>query len=468
MDDLNTATIQDDTTGSSPDASVASPVTAESSPADTATPLPGESSAARDAQPLATTDGQVTVDPIDEALKALPSAEELEKQAGQGIQYAKALSTFRPIVESHRQLTEQFTPWQPIVEQYQNPAELQPVLELSNSLFGKTRMSDDGQIVPDTSEFVEMIHKDSPHRLDQIIVDGLLTKTVHNGVEDTRLEHLRKHMGWLLPSEVPVGAVDQSDLQNIKPEYREVFQKLAPETQEMLINGSELARDQFLQRELSESNRLASEAKQAQENEVKFFQEAQEAGYQAVVTGYGETLNSIVDDIFKNVSNDSVTLTGNKETDTFLKGLVGATLVNLTDPVKRPLTEQHLGIKIPAELDKRATDYEDALSRAVIAEKYGDNAAAKELRRQANAHAQWLRVKGHEIGAQALSNLSKILGFSYETQNNLLGQAQRTRPVVPGTPVNPANPNQASVQMPDAAPFSQEWIEQTTRQFVRT
>jgi hypothetical protein len=467
VDVIDTPT-SDETAGSSPDTSVAVSATVESSPTDTATPLPGDTSAARDAQPLATSE-QVTVDPIDEALKALPTTEELSKQAEQGIQYAKALSTFRPIVESHRQLTQQFTPWQPIIEQFTNPAEIQPVLDLSNALFGKTRMSDDGQVVPDTQEFVEMIHKESPHRLDQIIVDGLLTKTLHNGVEDTRLEHLRKHMGWLLPSEVPVGATaDQSDLQNIKPEYREVFQKLAPETQEMLINGSELAREQFLQKELSESNRLAAETKATQQKEVQFLQEAQEAGYQAVVEGYGQTLNSIVDDIFKDVSNDKVTLTGNKETDVFLKGLVGAALVNLTDPVKRPLTEQNLGIKIPAELDQRATAYEDALSKAVICEKYGDNAAAKELRRQANAHAQWLKVKGHEIGAQALSNLSKILGFSYETQNNLLGQATRTRPVVTGTPVNPALPNQAKIDMPEAAPFSPEWIEQTSRPFVRS
>lgn len=435
---------------------------------DTATPT-GDTSAARDAQPLATTDEQVTVDPVDEALKALPSAEELTKQAGQGIQYAKALSTFRPIVESHRQLTEQFTPWQPIIEQYQNPAEFQSTLELSNALYGKTRMSDDNQIVPDTSEFVEMIHKESPHRLDQIIVDGLLTKTTHNGVEDTRLEHLRKHMGWLLPSEVPVGAADQSDLANIKPEFREVFQKLAPETQEMLINGSEVAREQYLAEKLSKATQEAADAKKAQEDEVKFFHEAQQAGYDAVVTGYGETLSSIVDDVFKDVSNDKVTLTGDQEKDVFLRGLVGAALVNLTDPVKRPLTEKNLGITIPAELDKRAEAYEDALSRAVIAEKYGDNAAAKELRRQANGHAQWLRVKGHEIGAQALANLSKILGFSYETQNNLLGQATRTRPVVTGTPVNPVHPNQATFQIPEGVqPFSPEWNEATTRPFVRS
>jgi len=465
VDELNTPTT-DDTTGSSPDTSVTAPVTAAPSPADTATPTGEIQSAARDAQPLATSE-QVTVDPVDEALKALPSTEELTKQAGQGIQYAKALSTFRPIVESHRQLTEQFTPWQPIIGQFANPAELQSVLNLSGALFGKTR-EQDGQIVPDTKDFVDMIVKESPHRLDQIIVDGLLTKTIHNGVEDTRLEHLRKHMGWLLPSEVPAGVTaDQSDLQNIKPEYREVFQKLAPETQETLINASEQFREQYLSEKLAESNRVAAETKANQEKEVQFFQEAQEAGYQAVVHGYGETLNSIVDDIFKDVSNDKVTLTGNQETDVFLKGLVGAALVNLTDPVKRPFTEKNLGIQLPAELDQRATQYEDALSKAVIAEKYGDLAGAKELRRQANAHAQWLKVKGHEIGAQALSNLSKILGFSYETQNTLLGQAQRTRPVVPGTPVNPVNPNQAQIQTPDAAPFSPEWIAQTTRPFVR-
>ncbi len=466
MDDLNTPTADVTETpnlGASPD------VAASSTVLETGSQTQGASGDVETHPLEATTTSEQAVDPLETVLKELPTVAELKQQAQAGTKYAAALAELRPVAEQYRQLTEQFTPWQPITEQYKDPAELQSVLDLSSALFGKTQMSDDGQVVPDTQDFVNMIHEQSPHRLDQIIVDGLLTKTIDNGVEDTRLEHLRKHMGWLLPSEVPVGVqADQSDLNQIKPEYREVFQKLSPEMQETVIGATEIAREQILSDKLVESNRLAEQAKETQQKEVQFLQEAQQAGFEAVVTGYGETLNSIVDDIFKGVSNDSVTLTGDKEKDTFLKGLVRGTLISLTDPVKRPFAEADLGIKVPDELDKRATDYEDALSKAVICEKYGDVAAAKELRRQANAHAQWLKVKGHEIGAQALTNLSKILGFSYETQNNLLGQAQRTRPVVSGTPVNPAHPNQAQVQMPEAAPFSPEWIEQTTRQFVRT
>lgn len=464
MDELESPTdvTEAPTLGASPDATGSSPEGAGSQPL-------GASGDVTNPPALETTSEQTVVDPLEAVLKDLPTADELKQQALAGTKYAAAVAELRPVAEQYRQLNQQIQPWQPVIDQFGKPEDLQTAIDLNSLLYGKTR-EQNGQMVPDLSEFVSRVATDSPHRVDQLLAEAALT-TVEVPKADgttekiTRLESLRRHMGWVPQSEAqPVGV--QSPIEGLDPKYNEVFQKLAPEIQEMLTDASEVAREQYLSRELAESNRLASEAKAAEQQEQTFFQEAQLAGFEAVKTGYGDVLNSSLEDIFKDVSNDSVTLTGDKAKDTRLKGLVGAALITLTDPVKRPYVEQLLGLTVPKDLDQRADAWEVATANAVIAEKYGDVGGAKELRRQSDAAALWLKVKGIEIGAQALKNLSEILGFSYENQNKALGQATRTRPVIQGNPLNPTA-NQG-LQIPDnVQPFSPEWNALTTAPFVR-
>jgi hypothetical protein len=252
----------------------------------------------------------------------------------------------------------------------------------------------------------------------------------------------------------PVGVIDPTELTGIKPEYQNIYRTLPQSIREKLQNeltsadGDPAFVDDYLRRasaeeqgKAAETARLESEAKAAQEQQTAFLNESQQMGREAVKTGYGETVNSILENVFKDVSNDTVSLTGDPQKDVFLKGLVGAALVNLSDPEKRPLTEKMLGLTVDPELDKQLDAWENATGQAVVSERYGDMGAAANFRREANTAMQWIRAKGIDIGAQALQNLSAILGFSNENGARLLANANGGRQHVQGNPLSSVGGN---------------------------
>lgn len=488
-DESNLDTQSNDETGGGSAASVASTATAESSTAtSTATPVQGDTSAAGQAQPLEASE-QVIEDPIEAVLKELPPLEQLTQEAQQGIKYAKALEQLRPIAEQARTLTKQYDPWKPVVEQFSDPASLQSAIELNNEFFKTTTDPGTGQIRPDMSGVVAYLDKNSPSRVDALLTDALLSKVEYNGTEDTRLNHLFKHMvgksyqetvAALKQAETaPVGVVDPTELSGIKPEYQSIYRTLPQNIREKLqteltsADGDPAFVDDYLRRaaaeELSkttEAKRLEDGAKADQEKATVYFNESQQMGREAVKTGYGETITSILDNVFKDVSNDTVSLTGDQKTDVFLKGLVGAALVNLADPEKRPITEQLLGLTLDPELDKQLDAWETATGQAVISERYGDMGAAANFRREANTARQWIIAKGDEIGAQALQNLSTILGVSNETGARLLANANGGRQHLQGKPLASAgggNGNQPGFTQPLGPKRTAEIVERFAR-----
>lgn len=415
------------------------------------------------ADPSLATGDQPPENPIDAALKDLPPLEQLTQEAAQGIKYAKALEQLRPIAEQARELTARYDPWKPVVEQFNDPASLQSAIELNNEFF-KTTTDPNGQIRPDMSGVVAYLDRTSPTRVDALLTDALLSKVEFNGVTDTRLEHLFKHMvgkGYqetlaaLKQAEAqPAGVIDPTELTGIKPEYQNIYRTLPQSIREKLqseltsADGDPAFVDDYLRRasaeeqnKATEANRLESEAKLAQEQQTAFQNESQEKGREAVRAGYGETVNSILENVFKDVSNDTVSLTGDPQKDVFLKGLVGAALVNLSDPEKRPLTEKMLGLTVDPELDKQLDAWETATGQAVVSERYGDMGAAANFRREANTARQWIIAKGNDIGAQALQNLSAILGISNETQAERIARANSGRQHIQGNPLSSSGGN---------------------------
>ena len=464
MDGIISDPISDETASGS--AGGASSDAAGSSPAPgTITPEPGASSGGDDtAQSLA--DDQPPVNPIAELLKELPTAEELKQQADQGQKYAMALSTFRPIVEAHEAQSKQFEPWKTVMDQYRDPALLQSSLEIVSELLKDQVV--DGKTVPNTAGVVAMLDAKSPSRADSLMVDMLQSKVNYNGVEDTRLNHVSRQLFGKSVQEVMSSlkkletrpaptAIDRAELDQVDPKYHAIWGKLASETKDWLLNEntSETARNDYLSRALSDEQRAESDrtreesdAKAKMENETKFFNEAKAEGRKAVDQGLGELLGSILENTFKDVSNDTVTLTGSKETDNGLRGLVGAALVALTDPVKRPYVEKLLGVTLDPELDKQSSAYETALTASVIATKYGDQMSASQRAMEAENARQWIIAKGNDIGATLLTYLSGILGQSNENRGTALARATAGRATISGSPINPAGNGNAPRTLP--------------------
>ena len=449
--------IQNDTpTDESGSGAGASPDVAGSSPANIPETVvqPGAPSDVI-AQPLETPSDQPPVDPVAEALKELPTTAELQAAAERGEKYAKTLSLWRPVIEGRQAESEKFKPWTPIVDQYNDPTKLQGQLELA-SQFLKDQVIEGGRSIPDTKGAVEWLDKNSPSRADSLMVDLLGSKVVYNDVEDTRLNHVFRQVVGKSVGEVraalqdletrPVSQViDKAELEAIDPKFHTVYKALAPETKEWLMDErtSETARNDYLQRALSDEQRTVSDREanerattERQNRETTFFNEARAEGEKAVDEGLGQLLNTILDSTFKGISNDTVTLTGSKDTDVRLRGVVGAVMVTLTDPVKRPYVESMLGLKFDPEIDKQNSIYEKATIAARVATKYGDRASADARQLEADNAAMWIRAKGNDLAGQITDFFSAILGVSKGNRASLLANANGGRQHIQGTPSN--------------------------------
>lgn len=457
LDEITSENTTPDVTGAS-DSGAAPAVGGSSPPAETVAPITGAAPGSDTSQlSVEKPNEQPVVDPIAEALKELPTTEELRTAAERGEKFAKTLSIFRPIVEGRQAESAKYEPWKSVVDQYGEPAKLQSQLELVTNIL-KDQVIEGGRSVPDTKGAVEWLDKNSPARADSLLVDLLGSKVVYNDVEDTRLNHVFRQVVGKSVDEVrtalqdletrPVSQViDKAELEAIDPKFHGVWKGLAPETKEWLMDErtSETARNDYLQRALSDDQRAAS-GKEATERatterrdrETAFFNEAKADGEKAVDEGLGQLLNSILDSTFKDISNDTVTLTGSKDTDVRLRGVVGAVMVTLTDPVKRPYVLQQLGLTLDPELDSFNSQYEKATIAQKIALKYGDKASADARELEANNAKMWIKAKGIDLAGQLTDYFSAILGTSNGNRAALLANANGGRQHIQGTPSNQA------------------------------
>lgn len=455
MDEIQSDTAPD-VTGSQPDSGGA-PASAGSSPAEgTVIPAqPGASPEGVTAQPLAE---EQPADPF-AVIEKLPSQAELDEQAKAGVKDAVALAQIRPILEQAKLQSERFKPWTPIVDRFNDPTKLESQLELVTNIL-KDKTIEGGRSVPDTKGAVEWMDKYSPSRADSLMVDLLQSKVVYDDVEDTRLNHVfRQVVGKSVPEVVAAlqeletrpaaQVIDKAELETIDPKFHDVWKTLAPETREWLMDErtTDTARNQYLQRELesvqrAESDRQAKELadKKTLEDNTRFFNEAKAEGEKAVDEGLGQILNSILDSTFKDISNDTVTLTGSKEDDVLMRLFIGGTLTSLTDPAKAPYVANDLkalGITLDPEIYQHEATYERATIAAQVALKYGDKASADARQLEADNAAMWLKAKGNELTGAMITRLSKILGLANESRATLLANANGGRQHIQGNPLNP-------------------------------
>lgn len=442
-----------------PDPGAGSPPAGDSpTPPGTVTPA-GDSPGGATTQPLETPDNRPAPDPIAESLKGL-SAEELTAAVERGEKFAKTLSLWRPVIEGNQAQSDKLKPWESVVDRFQDPTKLNTQLELASE-FLKDKVLEDGRTVPDTTGLPAYLDANSPTRADSLLVDLLQSKVAYNGVEDSRLNHVCRQMFGRDYQGVVAGlkeletrpavsqVIDKAELEAIDPKFHDIWKTIAPETKEWLMDDrtSETARNDYLSRALSDAQRAESDrqneertTRERQENETKFFNEAKAEGEKAVDEGLGVILNSILDSTFKDISNDTVTLTGSKEDDVLMRLFIGGTLTSLTDPVKAPYVASDLkalGITLDPEIYQHEATYEKAMIAAKVATKYGDKMSADARQLEADNAQMWLKAKGNELASQMVERLSRILGISNEDNRARIAAANAGRAHIQGNPLTP-------------------------------
>lgn len=321
-DELATSDVSAPDSGSA----AASPVAPDSSSGQGATtPSTGTSAAAVNLQSSdPTNQTQTEGQPEQDIFAGIPSLAELEAQKAKGIPYAAGLhqlrSTLEPLSAQHKELSAKYQPFEQFT---QTPEELQSVVKLNESL---NRYAPDAQGVlrPDPTEFVQHISTEDPVRADHLTSALVWGTTTHPVTRQpvTRAElileviakdpefrvHALKTLGGVEPSAVPAPtwAPDPEELSVIKPELQDLYRKLPFDKRATLkLNDPDFINEYLEDQKFKGEMRERGEREEVQRREYAEQQaqrvetEANNAGEQAVETGFREALTSIANHLYE-------------------------------------------------------------------------------------------------------------------------------------------------------------------------
>jgi len=137
---------------------------------------PSEQSAGGVTTPTADQGSQPTADPFAD----LPSVEELTQQAGQGVKYAAALANLRGVLDPLRtqntELTQKWQSYEPMLERFEQPEQLQEVLGFRDSIIAWENDPVTGEPVPAPN--VQFLQEKYRSHADYLVADLLNLPTV--------------------------------------------------------------------------------------------------------------------------------------------------------------------------------------------------------------------------------------------------------------------------------------------------
>lgn len=239
-------------------------------------------------------------------LADLPSVEELNQQAEQGVKYAKALAQLRgvydPLKTQHGELSERFKVFEPVADRFERPEQLQQVLELQDSLLGWENDSQTGEPVPSTHVGAQKLGELYPQHADYLAADLLNMPTVdpETGRQAARIDFVLEEMakdaeqrakvlkifGAVEPSSVaPQWQASEEELALVRDDLKDIYKSLPYEDREELkLNSPEFINKTLANEKLTRE--LKTEREQAQTQREQFQQQqaqqlnlrAQEAG----------------------------------------------------------------------------------------------------------------------------------------------------------------------------------------------
>lgn len=292
--------------------------TADSSSASQGTSAPPEQSLAP-----STADVQGATPEQPDPLADLPSVEELNQQAEQGVKYAKALANLRGVIDplrtQHTELTQKYEPFQAHLERFEQPEQLGSVLQLHDSLIGWEQDPDTGEPIPATQQGAQLLATQYPQHADFLVADllGLPTTDPATGRQVPRIDYVLeslaadpdqrqralKILGGVEPSAVaPQWQPTDEELAVVRPELQDTYRKLPYEEREELklaspdyINRT-LEREKFTQQLQQEKEQNDARVQQeAQQREQYVNSQAVKAGNDYVQSGLNQTLATFVE-----------------------------------------------------------------------------------------------------------------------------------------------------------------------------
>lgn len=441
------------TSGAQPDASSASSVatgTQEGDAGSVTTPVQGA-----DSQP--------------DIFADLPSVEELQAQAGQGVKYAAALANLRgqiePIRTEFSEYKTRLSPYEETLARFENPEQLQSAIGIYDSLIGYER--DGSDLVPSTAKGAQMLSEQYPLHADYLAADLLNGQTV-DPLSGQRMSRMDAALSALSPSAIGkdpelaarraetlrlLGAVEPSsispqwqpsaeELEVIKPELQEVYKKLPYEEREELKLSSPdyinrvLEREKYTQQLQAEREQSQQrEQAQAQQREQYISQQASQAGEKHLGSLLNERLttfhNSVVGkcDFIKPIDLQNLPqgLTGeqatqmnaqidasNKAAAAEISGIVIALQNEQTRSFVVPLLQQ-VGViddKFLREMDAAASGFADN------ARNYGELVFRGQLTSNGNGYKPDGSVTG--LGNEANRNLAKLTSMVSQIADRLI------------------------------------------------
>lgn len=478
----------------------APPASSASTATDSSSASQGTSSASTPdaAAGSATADVQgttATTEPSD-PLAGVPSIDELN-QLPDTTQYKKSLLQLRSAYESIRpqfdELTQKFTPFQPLIERFEKPEQLQSALELQDSLFAWEN-DESGQPIPNTDKAAQLLSEQHRRHADDLTFALLELPTVDplTGQQRERIDivlsgmaadpDLRsralKILGGVEPNSIaPQWQPTEDELSVVKPELQDLYRSLPYEDRiELKENSPEFINKTLQQLKLNQDLQADRERYQQQEvqrqqaREQYIAQQAQQAGDQYVTTQLNEALSTFHQNVVQQCDfikpldlaalpqgitaeqaatiNQQVAAT-NKAEAAQITGMIVSLFNPQTSAYVIPLLKEIGAVddKMLAELDRaahsfgnNARNYGNLNYRGQLTANgtsYTPDAGVTQLNNEASRALKSMLGYANQIKGKLIEQRSKFFELRAQQHNNTLNGSAAVRPPLNGTGFNP-------------------------------
>lgn len=223
-------------------------------------------------------------DPFD--LQGLPSDQELEAtETVSKKAFLQIKSAFDPLKSTYKELQAKYSPYETALSRFEQPEQLQEVLDLRDNLIGWTNDPATGEPVPSTEKGADFIHERYPQHasdlvgqlIEKPVFDSVTGRTMSRwdvlllGVADDPAEKAKvaRIFGLVEPSaNAPQWQPSEEELALVKPELQDIYRKLPYEEREEL----KLASPEFINRQLEKEKfqqELMARDKQTQASQLE-------------------------------------------------------------------------------------------------------------------------------------------------------------------------------------------------------
>lgn len=452
---------------------------------------------------------------------SLPSVDELREQARQGIKYADALASFKgafdPLKAEHKELKSRWSIFEPVADRFEQPEQLQSVLELQDSLLGWSPDPDNpGNMIPATEVGAQRLAEQYPQHADYLTADLLALPTrdpatgqtvpridvVLAGMAADPEERARalKILGGVEPSTVaPQWQASPEEIAVVKPELQDFYRTLPWEDREELKQNS----PEFINRTL-EQLKLNTDLKadrdryqqQEQQRQQQREQYVNQQAQQAADSYVNDQLNDALTTFHKSVVEqcqfikplDPANLPQgvspeqaqqmNQQIDRANKSeavQMTATVVGLLNPQVRnhilPLMKE-VGLiddKTLGQIENAANAFADNARNygnityrgklQANGQGYQPDASVTRLNNEASRSLKALVGYGNQIRKALMDTRSGFFELRAQQHNETLNGSPQARPPINGSPFDPTRSVSTANQLPVTG-MSRQQLEQ--------